>query len=109
MIVAATGACAASVQKLAGLGVRWQSADAASPKFGRFAWLDRGRGTLTLGGTPAECRDSGGGNLPVDHDCDADSATPPALRAPARPRTQRSGGRGHSGRALRASVRRRHT
>ena len=63
MIVAATGACAASVQKLAGLGVRWQGADAASSKFGRFAWLDRGRGTLTLGGTPAECRDSGGGNF----------------------------------------------
>ena len=57
----ATGACTASVEELAGFGVRWQGADAAIPKFDRFAWLNRGRGTLTLGGMRAGFRNPGSG------------------------------------------------
>ena len=86
VIVAASSACAASVEELAGFGVRWQDADAARPKFDRFAWLDRARGTLTLGGAHAEFRNASGAYLPVDYDCDFDPATLTALQARARPR-----------------------
>ena len=96
VIVAATGACTASVEELAGFGVRWQGAgagadagadaDAVGPRFDRFAWLDRDRGTLTLGGAHAEFRNAGGAYLPVDYDCDFDPATLTALQARARPR-----------------------
>ena len=86
VIVAATSACAASVEELAGFGVRWQDADAARPKFDRFAWLERERGTLTLGGAHAEFRNASGAYLPVDYDCDFDPATLTALQARARPR-----------------------
>ena len=88
VMVAASSVCAASVEELAGFGVRWQGADAdaASPKFDRFAWLDRAHGTLTLGGARAEFRNAGGAYLPVDYDCDFDPATLTALQARARPR-----------------------
>lgn len=82
----ASSASAASVEELAGFGVRWQAADATSPKFDRFAWFDRARGTLTLGGARAGFRNASGACLPVDHDCDVDPATLTALQARARPR-----------------------
>ena len=86
VIVAASSACAASVEELAGFGVRWVDVDATRPKFDRFAWLDRTRGTLTLGGARAEFRNAGGAYLPVDYDCDFDPTTLTALQARARPR-----------------------
>jgi hypothetical protein len=76
---------AAKVEELASFGVRWQDADATRPKFDRFAWLERARGTLTLGGAHAEFRNASGAYLPVDYDCDFDPATLTALQSRARP------------------------
>lgn len=87
VIVAASSACAASVEELAGFGVRWLGADPGGQKFDRFAWLDAARGTLTLGGGQAEFRNAGGAYLPVDYECDFDPATLTALQARARPRS----------------------
>ncbi|MES3013109.1 MAG: hypothetical protein V4750_05165, partial [Pseudomonadota bacterium] len=88
VIVPATAACAAAVEELASFGVRWldADADAASPKFDRFAWLQASRGTVTFGGGRAEFRNAGGTWLPVEYDCDFDPATLAVLEARARPR-----------------------
>lgn len=82
----ATTACAAAVEELAGFGVRWLDAGAASPKFDRFTWLHAARGTVTLAGVRAEFRNAAGAYVPVDYDCDFDTATPAVLEVRARPR-----------------------
>ena len=86
VIVPATTACAASVEELAGFGVRWLDADVGSTKFDRFAWLQAARGTVTLGGSRAEFRNAAGAGIPVEYDCDFDPATLVVLAARARPR-----------------------
>lgn len=86
VIVPATTACSASVEELASFGVRWLDADAAAPRFDRFAWLQSARGTVTLAGARAEFRNAAGAYLPVEYDCDFDPATLAVLEARARPR-----------------------
>jgi hypothetical protein len=86
VIVPAAAACAASVEDLAGFGVRWLDADSTTARFDRVAWLEAARGTVTLGGGRAEFRNAAGAYLPVDYDCDFDPATLAVLEARARPR-----------------------
>jgi hypothetical protein len=86
VFVPATTACAASIEGLAGFGLRWLDADAASPKFDQFAWLQAVRGTVTLAGVHAEFRNAAGSYLPVEYDCDFDTATLEVLEARVRPR-----------------------
>ncbi len=86
VMVPATTACSASVEQLASFGVRSLDADAATPRFDRFARLQAARGSVTLGGGRAEFRNAAGAWLPVDYDCDFDPATPAVLEARARPR-----------------------
>lgn len=86
VIVPVSTACAAAIAELAGFGVRWLDADAASPRFDRFAWLQTVRGSVTLGGGRAEFRNAAGAWLPVDYACDFDPVTLAVLEARARPR-----------------------
>ena len=90
VIVPATTACAAAVEELAGFGVRWLDADAASAKFDRFSWLLVERGTVTFAGGRTEFRNAAGAPMPVEYDCDFGLATLPVLQARARPRSATS-------------------
>lgn len=85
VIVPATTACAAAVEELAGFGVRWRDAGAATPKFDRFTWLQQTRGTVTLAGDRAEFRNAARAYLPVAYSCDFDPANLTALEARVRP------------------------
>lgn len=85
VIVPATTACAAAVEELAGFGVRWRDAGAATPKFDRFTWLQQTRGTVTLAGDRAEFRNAAGAYLPVVYGCDFDPANLAVLDIRVRP------------------------
>ena len=83
-VAAAATACRASIEDLAGFGVRWTDASAA-PAFRRFAWRNAAGGPVTFSGDAADFRNAAGDYAPVTYECDFDPVAGKALDTRVRP------------------------
>jgi hypothetical protein len=76
----ASEACRPAIEQLAVFAPRWTQG-ATQPIFTDYAWLDRGRGTITYFGNRAEFQDAGGAFAAVAYECDFDPAARQVLDA----------------------------
>ncbi len=80
-VAAASANCKHDIEELAGYGVRWTDTAHREPRFDRFNWHDRDRGTITFIGDQAEFETASGAYQPVIYECDFDPAVNKALAA----------------------------